>query len=122
MREGIEGREFTRQELARLTGLDRSWLLRVLRRLRLIPQKPLYLGCKGLVFDVSRAPELYGPGAPYHCLVGRDASRALATMRLDAEQGNGDLEGLGSSELATLDNWQRKFEDKYPIVGIISKP
>ena len=37
---------------------------------------------EGDVFDVSTAPEHYGPGGSYHKLAGRDASRALGSSLL----------------------------------------
>jgi hypothetical protein len=46
------------------------------------PTSPIYLGCRGLVYDMTSGEEFYGREGPYAQLAGRDASRALATMEL----------------------------------------
>jgi predicted heme/steroid binding protein len=43
------------------------------------PNKPIYLGIDGLIFDVSSSPAFYGPGGHYHHFVGKDATRAWVT-------------------------------------------
>lgn len=59
----------------------------------------------------------YGPGGPYALFAGRDASRALALMSFDRNDLTGDLEGLGTSELEVLQDWEEKFKEKYVDVG-----
>lgn len=85
------------------------------------PAKPLLLGCKGLVFDVSAGRDFYGPpDGPYKNFAGRDASRALALMSLKLEDAeNSSLEGLTEEELKVLDDWCKKFKGKYPVLGIL---
>jgi predicted heme/steroid binding protein len=39
------------------------------------PNEPIYVAIKGVVFDVSRKREVYGPGGSYHVFSGRDASK-----------------------------------------------
>lgn len=43
------------------------------------PNKPIYLGFNGSIYDVSAAPQTYGPGGSYHFFAGRDAVRAYLT-------------------------------------------
>ncbi|KAJ9544379.1 hypothetical protein OSB04_024086 [Centaurea solstitialis] len=59
----------------------------------------------------------YGPGGPYALFAGRDASRALALMSFEPSDLTGNIEGLGSSELEVLEDWEAKFEEKYVKVG-----
>ncbi|KAF6154066.1 hypothetical protein GIB67_018988 [Kingdonia uniflora] len=63
----------------------------------------------------------YGPGGPYALFAGRDASRALALMSFDSKDLTGNLEGLSSSELEVLQDWEYKFMEKYVKVGQIVK-
>jgi membrane-associated progesterone receptor component len=81
----------------------------------------IYVAVDGLVFDMSfGGVSFYGPGGPYEVLAGRDASRALAVMKLDeAANGNTDLSDLTEKQLQTMKDWAKTFRDKkkYPIVG-----
>ncbi|KAJ6818733.1 putative steroid-binding protein 3 [Iris pallida] len=81
------------------------------------PGKPLLMAIKGNIFDVSVSRMFYGPGGPYALFAGRDASRALALMSFDANDLTGNLEGLSSSELEVLQDWEYKFMEKYNKVG-----
>ncbi len=54
---------FTAEQLAVYDGTD--------------PQKPIYLGLDGLVYDVTPGAKYYKPGGSYHSLAGRDASKQL---------------------------------------------
>merc|ERR1711934_915133 len=53
------------------------------------PTKPLIVGIKGKLYDVTSGSDFYGPGGPYNLFTGIDASRALARMSFKPE----DLEG-----------------------------
>lgn len=50
------------------------------------PDKPIYLGINGTIFDVSASPAFYGPGGHYHHFVGKDATRAWITECWDEEE------------------------------------
>jgi membrane-associated progesterone receptor component len=82
---------------------------------------PIYVAVDGLVFDMSfGGVSFYGPGGPYEVLAGRDASRALAVMKLDeAVSGKTDLSDLTEKQLQTMKEWAKTFREKkkYPIVG-----
>ena len=66
----------------------------------------------------------FQPGGGYHFFCGRDASRGLAKSSLDPatldEKAVGDLSGLDEEELNTLDEWVERFEEKYPVVGVLA--
>jgi len=50
---------------------------------------------------------------------GKECSRALSLLSFKPEDINGDLEGLGESELTILEDWEFKFIEKYPKVGVL---
>ncbi|GAV80073.1 Cyt-b5 domain-containing protein [Cephalotus follicularis] len=95
--------EFTARELIQYNGTD--------------PSKPIYLSVKGRVFDVTTGNSFYGPGGPYQMFAGRDASRALAKMSKNDEDISPSLDGLTEKEIGVLNDWEKKFEAKYPVVG-----
>ncbi|XP_010908263.1 membrane steroid-binding protein 2 [Elaeis guineensis] len=101
--EPVQMGEMTLEELRAYNGSD--------------PRKPLLMAIKGQIYDVSRGRMFYGPGGPYALFAGRDASRALALMSFDPNDLTGDLEGLGTSELEVLQDWEEKFMEKYVNVG-----
>mmetsp|Transcript_13828 Transcript_13828/g.34016 ORF Transcript_13828/g.34016 Transcript_13828/m.34016 type:complete len:103 (-) Transcript_13828:392-700(-) len=96
---------FTAEELAHYDGKD---------------GKPVYLALRGQVFDVSEGRSFYGPGGPYEAFAGKECSRALALMKIDAAECNDNLEGLDDKCLQTLQDWTKKFTQKYKIVGQVA--
>ena len=84
------------------------------------PPKPIYVAVKGRVFDVTAGKSFYGPGGSYCMFAGKDASRALAKMSKNEEDVIGSLDGLTEKEIQTLDDWEKKFEAKYPVVGSLA--
>lgn len=82
--------------------------------------KPLLMAIKGQVYDVSRSRNFYGPGGPYAAFAGRDASQALAKMSFEAEHVSADVSGLTQSERETLEDWEMRFHEKYPVVGSVA--
>ena len=86
---------------------------------------PIYVAAKGKVFDMSfGGVTFYGPGGPYNRFAGRDASRALAKMSLDAaDLDNPRIDDLEEKQIKILDDWVQKFEHSkgYPIVGKLKK-
>ncbi|KAK3439632.1 probable steroid-binding protein 3 [Eucalyptus grandis] len=95
--------EFTPSELIQFNGTD--------------PSKPIYVAIKGRVFDVTAGKSFYGPGGAYAAFSGKDASRALAKMSKNDEDVSASLDGLSDKEMGVLDDWEKKFEAKYPVVG-----
>ncbi|XP_076901298.1 putative steroid-binding protein 3 [Bidens hawaiensis] len=82
--------------------------------------KPIYVAVKGRIFDVTTGRSFYGPGGSYAIFAGKDASRALARMSKDEEDVIGSLDGLTEKEIGVLDDWEKKFEAKYPVVGSLA--
>lgn len=95
--------DLTPQQLAQYNGTDAS--------------KPLYVAVKGRIFDVTNGKSFYGPGGPYAMFAGKDASRALAKMSKNDEDVTPSLDGLSDKEIGVLNDWEKKFEAKYPVVG-----
>ena len=84
----------------------------------------MYMACNRAVFDVSfGGHDLYGPGTPYNCLVGKDASRVLARMSMTQQDINGalDYSNLSAKEQKNLKDWEAKLRAKgYPVVGYMA--
>ena len=78
---------------------------------------PILLAAKGVVYDVTRGRDFYGRGGAYCAFAGVDCSRALAKMSLDPKDVSADVSDLTPDELKVLDDWVRKFDGKYPVVG-----
>ena len=79
--------------------------------------RPLYLSVRGVVYDVGRGKNFYGPGGPYSMFAGKECARALACMVKSIDYCDDDLSQLGESELGTLHMWETKFKEKYKQVG-----
>jgi predicted heme/steroid binding protein len=82
----------------------------------------LLIGCMGKIYDVS-SNEMYAPGQGYNCFIGKDASVALAKMKfnpefLDPKQLHWSKD-LDKEELKILEDWAKKFDGKYQIIGQI---
>ena len=62
------------------------------------------MACDGFVFDTTTGRDFYGPGGPYAALNGRDATRALATMKINVSEEDEarGTEGLSEEEMKTL--------------------
>ncbi|XP_073288084.1 probable steroid-binding protein 3 [Primulina huaijiensis] len=98
--------EFTPQQLKHYDGTD--------------PSKPIYVAIRGRIFDVTSGKSFYGPGGAYCVFAGKDASRALAKMSKEEHDVVPSLDGLTDQEFGVLNDWEKKFEAKYPIVGRVS--
>ncbi|GKV03112.1 hypothetical protein SLEP1_g15475 [Rubroshorea leprosula] len=98
--------EFTAQQLNQYNGSDAS--------------NPIYVAIKGRVFDVTAGKSFYGPGGPYAMFAGKDATRALAKMSKNEEDVCASLDGLSEKEIGVLNDWEKKFEAKYPVVGRVA--
>ena len=98
--------ELTPQQLSQYNGSD--------------PSKPIYVALKGRIFDVTTGKSFYGPGGAYAMFAGKDASRALAKMSKNDEDITPSLDGLSEKEIGVLNDWEKKFEAKYPVVGRVA--
>ncbi|KAK7283137.1 hypothetical protein RIF29_12448 [Crotalaria pallida] len=95
--------ELTLQQLSQYNGTD--------------PSKPIYVSVKGRVFDVTTGKSFYGPGGAYAMFAGKDASRALAKMSKNDQDITSNLDGLSEKEIGVLNDWENKFQAKYPVVA-----
>ncbi|ELT93549.1 hypothetical protein CAPTEDRAFT_223862 [Capitella teleta] len=95
---------FTDAEILRFDGSD--------------PNLPLYMGIKGVVFDVSEGFDFYGKEKSYNALIGRDSTRAVAKMSLEPADLTSDTSSLSEQELKSLDEiFNTVYLAKYPVVG-----
>ncbi|KAL4237464.1 hypothetical protein ACF0H5_002181 [Mactra antiquata] len=102
--DGVTMKRFTKEEMAKHDASD--------------PDLPIYLGFKGVVFDVTKGKHFYGKESEYNKLVGKDASRAHALWSLDEKDMIHDLSGLNDNQLEGLDEvYKGTYLAKYPIVG-----
>lgn len=95
--------EITQEELTKYTGQD--------------GYRPLAFSVRGVVYDVSAGVSFYGEGNSYGVFAGREVARALGKMSLKAEDCNGDVSDFTEKEMATLEQWEEKFKNKYPVIG-----
>ncbi|XP_046333346.1 neudesin-like [Haliotis rufescens] len=80
--------------------------------------RPLYMGVKGVVFDVSKGKDFYGKGSAYNSLIGMDCSKAVAKMSLEEEDLTHDISDLSDDHLKALDDvFDGTYMAKYPVVG-----
>lgn len=82
------------------------------------PSLPIFLAIEGVVYNVSKGRQFYGPDGVYP-FAGRECARAFALLSTEVSDCNNNLEGLGPVEMEHLRDWQAKFNAKYPIVGKI---
>lgn len=85
---------------------------------------PIYLAVNGSVYDVTNGRDFYGPGSPYHCFSGRDATRAFVTGCLDKfDELTYDLRGLDYEEAKqSVKEWQNFYSlnPQYWYVGVVN--
>eukprot|EP00565_Helicotheca_tamesis_P003368 CAMPEP_0185729146 /NCGR_PEP_ID=MMETSP1171-20130828/4493_1 /TAXON_ID=374046 /ORGANISM="Helicotheca tamensis, Strain CCMP826" /LENGTH=290 /DNA_ID=CAMNT_0028397923 /DNA_START=136 /DNA_END=1008 /DNA_ORIENTATION=- len=84
-------------------------------------EKPVYLSLNGIVFNVTKGRDFYGPDGPYEMFAGRECGVALAKMSFD-ETHLDDIAGCSSlnfGEKTELDGWIEKFTyfRSYPVMG-----
>uniref|UniRef100_A0A7S4VPI6 Cytochrome b5 heme-binding domain-containing protein n=2 Tax=Ditylum brightwellii TaxID=49249 RepID=A0A7S4VPI6_9STRA len=78
---------------------------------------PILFAANGLVFNVWKGRNFYGPGCEYHIFAGRDATRLLAKSKLEEETEEEKSKPLNVAEKAALAGWMYTFESKYEVVG-----
>jgi len=79
----------------------------------------LFLSMLGIVYDVSKGKEYYGPGGGYSFFAGKDASRAFVSGQFDEEGLISDVSGLTSADYLGLDEWSTFYEKDYVRVGLL---
>ena len=81
------------------------------------PDGPILLAADGLVFNVYKGRNFYGPGGEYHLFAGRDATRFLAKTIVEEEPPEEATKPLTMAERAALAAWIFTFKGKYEVVG-----
>ena len=79
----------------------------------------LYLAMMGVIYDVSKGKEYYGPGGGYSFFAGKDASRAFVSGQFDDEGLVEDVSGLSSGDYLGLEEWASFYEKDYVRVGVV---
>ncbi|XP_063683540.1 uncharacterized protein LOC134818057 isoform X2 [Bolinopsis microptera] len=105
----LEAQDFTLEELRPYDGTD---------------GKPVCISVNHIVYDVTKGKNFYGQGGPYAMLAGKDGSRALAKMSLDASDVKDewdDLEDLTPFQRDSLLEWEMKFQTRYTELGKLLK-
>ncbi|KAJ8597441.1 progesterone binding protein [Rhizopogon salebrosus TDB-379] len=97
---------FTLDQLKKFDGSDLS--------------KPIYVSIKGIVFDVTRKRDVYGPGKGYNIFAGKDGSKGLGKSSLSLEDAVPDYSDLPENERKVLDDWFSFFQKRYNIVGRVT--
>ena len=79
----------------------------------------IWIGCKGKIYDV-KDNKMYSKDGSYNLFVGKDSSVALGKMEFDDShfQKNWKTD-LSEKELKILQEWEARFEKKYPVVGLL---
>lgn len=79
--------------------------------------KPTLIAVKGVVYDVSKSNDKYGPGKQYNLYAGRECARALAKDSLDINDCTDDLDGCSEQELQRLEQQLAHIREVYDEVG-----
>merc|ERR1719369_88066 len=80
----------------------------------------LYLAIMGIVYDVSKGEEHYGPGGGYSFFAGKDASRAFVTGQFDEDGLVDNLIGLSSGDYLGLEELASFYRKDYVRVGVLA--
>eukprot|EP00455_Lapot_gusevi_P056771 TRINITY_DN9515_c0_g1_i2.p1 TRINITY_DN9515_c0_g1~~TRINITY_DN9515_c0_g1_i2.p1 ORF type:complete len:202 (+),score=68.09 TRINITY_DN9515_c0_g1_i2:49-654(+) len=84
------------------------------------PDAKIYICVNGKIYDMTSAPDYYGPGGSYHVFAGHDATRALAQTDLSPSALDRPVDDLGPYERSVLGDWVARFDFKYPVVGDVT--
>jgi len=80
----------------------------------------LYIALLGVVYDVAKGAQYYGPGGGYSFFAGRDASRAYVTGNFEEAGLVSNVDGLSSGDYLGLEEWSRFYEKDYSKVGVLN--
>jgi membrane-associated progesterone receptor component len=78
---------------------------------------PILLAADGIVFNVARGRNFYGPSGEYAVMAGRDASRYLASNSVEEDAAGPEGRALNVAERASLGVWVATLRSKYDEVG-----
>lgn len=80
------------------------------------PSLPILLAIRGVIFDVTKGKDYYGPDGVYP-FAGRECARALAKMSTDIKDCVSDVQDCSLAEMDALRDWEARFQSKYIVVG-----
>ena len=83
---------------------------------------PVLVAVDGLVYNVAKARNFYGPGGEYAVMGGTDATRYLARNSVEPETEEKAALALNVAERAALAAWKLSFEQKYDSLGRLATP
>ena len=95
--------DITLEELSKYTGED--------------PFRPILFSVRGRIYNVTSARNFYGPGGAYQTFAGREIARALGKMAIKDEECTAEVGDLTERERTILEDWEKKFQEKYEVVG-----
>ena len=75
-----------------------------------VPERPVYLGMLGEVFDVS-AGRFYRPGGGYDFFAGKDGTRGFVTGDFTADGLDDDVESLEPKQMLDVEHWIEFYRD-----------
>ena len=78
---------------------------------------PVLLAADGLVFNVARSRNFYGPGGEYAVMAGVDATRYLARNSVEPETAAQAATELNVAQRASLATWTFSLKQRYDVVG-----
>ena len=78
---------------------------------------PILLAADGLVFNVARGRNFYGPGGEYEVMAGADATRYLARNSVESETEAEAASPLNLAQRGALATWVFSLKSRYDIVG-----
>ena len=78
---------------------------------------PILLAADGLVFNVARGRNFYGPGGEYEVMAGTDATRYLARNSVESETEAEAASPLNLAQRGALATWVFSLKSRYDIVG-----
>lgn len=80
------------------------------------PGKPILVSLRGVIFDVSKGREYYGPDGAYP-FAGKECARAFAKFSTKLEDCTADTKGCTLAEMDALRDWEARLHMKYSVVG-----
>lgn len=113
-------------KMAALPKHEGPWTLGALRKFDgSTSETPIYICIRDIIYDITSHPsgrELYSAPSGYSVMAGRDASVMLAKMDLKIGfEHNLTVSDLDEEELKVLEDWEKKYKEKYRVVGKLAR-
>ncbi|KAK0526857.1 hypothetical protein OC834_004650 [Tilletia horrida] len=82
---------------------------------------PLLVALDRRVYDVSTKRDVYGPGGGYETFSGRDSTRNFALYSTESKDDGSCIDDLEEKDFKMLAEWRRWFDERYPLVAVITE-